>query len=209
MQTQMRTIVEAGSKPNIVEPGVTTSQNFDMLMARCDRGIARACLIPATLVDHQGIGSYALGSVQHAVWETAVLGNIGELLKDEVVREQLLIPLVEYNFGPNVPPPLFEWKEFSEPDRLAIANLVKIAANDLKLPLAKSLVYKVLNFEAPKPGDEVLGGELEPDAALPQQADDASQIDGLLAEIFSANAQGATEDDIVGLLRGGGKHKAL
>lgn len=204
-QTQQRIVLESGTKLNIVEPQATAVLNYDQLLQRCDRGIARTIFTPATLVDTTEIGSYALGKAQKGTYEW-VLDNLGQCLQDEVMHEGAIAPLIDHNFGPDVQCPTFRFKDFSEPDRLAIANLYKVLV-EIGMPIGISTIRKSLNIEAPTDDDEVLGGATpSPTQGIPRDAiDEAAQIDALLGDLLEASTSSNPSDEMAGAIRGNGK----
>lgn len=99
-----------------------------------DSQIARAILNQTMVTDSGGgVGSFALAKVHLDVLRMSLLG-LKRDVEESVVRDQLLRPMVRFNFGVDAPVPSFslgqlDEKEF-EPASRAVKNLVECGVID-------------------------------------------------------------------------------
>jgi phage gp29-like protein len=111
---------------------------YKMAVEHHNRMISKAILNNTLVTDDggSGIGSFALAKVHLSILQMC-LKSLKQDLEESVVREQILRPMVAYNFGPDVPVPYFslgplEEREI-EPLSRAAKNLVDagiVAADD-------------------------------------------------------------------------------
>ncbi len=102
-----------------------------------DKQISKAVLFQTLMTDEGSkVGSFALAKVHLDVLRMC-LRSLKRQLEEKVVRDQMLKPLVAYNFGPEVPIPYFSLGPMEERDiepvSRAVKNLVEcgvIAADD-------------------------------------------------------------------------------
>ena len=91
-----------------------TGGDYEAKMKYNDRMIARTMLLPTLIVDEGDSGAYALGQ-QHADNFTWVLDALGEELAEEIILEQVIRPLVDWNFEVE-DYPRFSWRPFGAVD---------------------------------------------------------------------------------------------
>ncbi len=98
-----------------------TGGDYHQKMQYCDRMIARTMLLPTLVVDEGDKGAYALGQ-QHADNFTWVLEALGDEVAEEIMLEQVIRPLVDWNFTVE-DYPTFKWRGFNTVDleKMAIA----------------------------------------------------------------------------------------
>jgi phage gp29-like protein len=116
---------KAGAKPEFTEASTSVTMNFEANILASNKAIAHSCFMPPTILDTNDGGSYALAKAQKATFEW-VLSNLGELLKDELIEEAYMRPLVDHNFGTEIDCPIFEFCDYSQPDRESIARMYQI-----------------------------------------------------------------------------------
>lgn len=76
------------------------------------------------------------------------------LALDEVISDQIIRPLVDYNYGSQVKYPYY--KTIIEPavDRKELIELYDAAINRIKIPVGTAHLYEVLGIPQPKEGEE-------------------------------------------------------
>jgi SPP1 gp7 family putative phage head morphogenesis protein len=152
----------------------------------CNAGIARL-ILGQTLTSHGsegGAGSKALGAVHNEVRLEKVRvdarGSMG------VINPDIVWPLVQFNFGRNVPPPV--WVVDYDPQ----VDLSSISAWfyrlwQMKVPVSKNYVYNT--FQGTEPEDET--DIVEPPAApQPPEADPAAGTDAAAVQANPSFAEG-------------------
>lgn len=97
---------------DLFEAKRTGSPGYEEKVKYGDRMIARAILLPTLILDEGEKGAYALGK-QHASTFTWVLNALGEELAEEIIEEQLIRPLVRFNFRTR-DYPKFEWEPYDD-----------------------------------------------------------------------------------------------
>lgn len=117
--------------------------------------IARA-IVGQTLTTYGnegGTGSQALGTVHAKMF---YLKEVEVALKMQaIINDQLVRPLVLWNFGPTVPMPKFTVASEDEQD-LVQRILVDRAAQGMGVPITKQYMQETYGFPKPGPKDEVL-----------------------------------------------------
>lgn len=91
-------IYEEGQEIDLLFPPAAIGDNFRSAVEYYNRMIMRGLLIPSLVMDNGDVGSYALGEKHFELWQM----SIDSLLQNvtEVLLEQLIRPLIVYNFGP-------------------------------------------------------------------------------------------------------------
>lgn len=119
----------------------------------CNRSIARALGLPALVVEHEGQGSYALGKEHNDqfVW----ILNYHRSACEDVVNEQMIKPLVGWNFAPGTPMPMWRLKPFAEDDLQAKVEMAKII-HEMGFPISKKKLAELSGVPLPAEGEEVL-----------------------------------------------------
>lgn len=142
----------------------------------CDRMMALAVLLPSLILSEGEAGAYALGK-QHADNFTWVLDALGEELAEEIVEEQIIRPIVAYNFQTEQYPK-FEWNDYSEKDKEKIANVMKLLIDARIVDPSEDWIREQLGIEPRDPGlnDPAPGGE--PPTSEPQSGDPAGNPGG-------------------------------
>jgi len=198
-------LITQGQKVEFKEPSATATANFEQAITKADRAIARCAFTPSLLTEHGGeVGSFALGQSHKNVFEWP-LQHLAETLQDEVMTEQVGRPWVDHNFGPDVEAPIWNFKDYSEPDRLVIANMYKLLV-EIGVPVGVNRIREALGEPAPDEDELLIGGaEDNPDQGIPKETiEQAGKIDGLLADMLEATGS-ESEDDLIDALRGNGK----
>lgn len=205
-QTQQRMVVTRGTDIHVEELKSTSSMdNYKIGIDLANRGIARSCLQPATLIDQPEVGAYALGAAQKSTFEW-VLENIGRTLRDEVMMEQVLRPLVRLNFGDRVDIPTWSFDPFSEGDKVALSTMFKTLV-DAGLPIAPRTIYETMGLEAPEEGEEVVtsGPSSSPIPEPPIPGMDDEEDDRGLGDLIDDLASARCEEERVEIFRGKGR----
>jgi phage gp29-like protein len=130
---------------------------FDTFMSACNRGIARALLIPGLVGEttQSGSGAYALGKEHNDqfVW---VL-NADRQSIENVMDNQVIRPLWEWNFPPSVGMPRFRFNAFTE-DNLGQAVEVLRFLTDKGGKVAVEDAHKMLHVRIAEDDEELLSG---------------------------------------------------
>jgi phage gp29-like protein len=145
---------------------------YENLVDRCAMAITRR-ILGQTLTSHgsdQGAGSFALGQV-HGDTFNARQGAIAVAL-ESVVNDQLVKPLVLWNFGPEALKIAPKWTV----DMVNAEDLVQRSQVDYRLqamgtPIPKEYVQKKYGIPEPAPDDEVLVPAASGNPNSPQRGD--------------------------------------
>ncbi len=154
-QTEQVLLQDPGVEVDVQTYGERSAPTFRELLGEANRGIGRACLTPATLSDQPEVGAYSLGESQRTGAWFAVQDHLGHAVEERLARP-LFRMLVDVNYGRDKDVPALAWKPYSDPDRVAIATMLK-AAKDLGIPVGVSHVQKVLGLPEPEPGEPQIG----------------------------------------------------
>ena len=106
--------------------GTGYGDDFEGLVAYCNKMIYRALGLPSLIADHGNTGSYSLGK-QHFQLFILVLEKLLFEVIDTVI-EQLVRPLIELNFGPQEDYGTFSVEEFEPEDAKTLAETAEILA---------------------------------------------------------------------------------
>ncbi len=147
-----------------IESNKTTSAEIYERLARyCDEQISKAVL-GQTLTADSGGGSYAQGKVHNDVRKDLTVADAKALAA--TVRRDIIGPLVEYNFGPGVSLPKFEFDCQEAEDLKETIEIYRTLACDMGLKIPSQHVYEKFNIPKPKEGEELLeaktGGRVLP-----------------------------------------------
>jgi phage gp29-like protein len=141
IQNESAIIVPDDTKVELLETIRQGDTGFRIAVDFHNREISKS-ILNMTLVtdDGQGVGSFALAKVHLDVLRMCLKGLKLDL-EETVMREQVLRPLVAYNFGPDAPVPVFslgplEEREI-EPLSRAAKNLVESGIIDATDPWLK------------------------------------------------------------------------
>lgn len=143
-----------GTKINMQLPnGDSSRENFSKLIEKCDRGIARACLLPSLLMEHGDVGSYALGEshTDQFVW---ILEDLGETI-EETLCEQWIRPLIDMNWSKTDVYPRLKFNNFKRDDLQILMEIVEKLSNK-GLPVGKRWAGEKFGIPEPADDEEVL-----------------------------------------------------
>lgn len=128
---------------------------FRDLWHECDRGIARSLGLPRLLGEtgESGGGSYSLGQ-EHADQFEWILQDDLDAIQD-VTNEQIIAPLVRYNFG-NVDLPKWKFNPFRSEDIKATVDMLDVVM--AKAKVGKAWYYEKIGVPMPTEDDETIGG---------------------------------------------------
>jgi phage gp29-like protein len=191
---------------------------FVKYFEHANKAIAKACLLPPTVLDVGDGGSFALAASQWKGPFMSYLDNLDRTWTDEVMQEQVLRPLIRLNFGPDAIVPQFKFNEWSKGDLVAIATMFT-ALYGIGFPLSKQDIAKTMGREiaedeedmlpkaqpaAPAPSPFSPFGDVSPEGAI----EEGEQLDALynaaLARDLAATSQDPSGDDYIDTLRGNG-----
>lgn len=109
---------------------------YEMAVRYYDQEIQKAVLLPTLLTDEGQRGTQALGR-EHAKTFLFVLNYLGGLI-EEIINEQLIRRVIDYNFRDVEAYPYFLFKEYSHEKESSYAELLETAATLGALPDAAS-----------------------------------------------------------------------
>lgn len=152
-------IISKTTEIEFVEAGQRLSGQFNpyqTLAEFCNREMSKAVLGQTLTTDTTGAtGTYAAGKVHEAVrWD--ILEADAEALA-ATLTEQLVAPLVGFNFGWDKPRPRYEFALKEEEDLKSLAETYKIVV-DMGYPVTVEHIAERFGIPLPQEGQEVVGG---------------------------------------------------
>ena len=136
------------------ESNKTTSADiYEQLARYCDEQISKAVL-GQTLTSDSGGGSYAQSKTHNEVRHDLTVADakaLGVTVRDDIIR-----PLVEYNFGPDANVPFIRFNSDEKEDQKEEVDTYRTLACDIGLKIPAAHVYKKFNIPEPEDGEEVL-----------------------------------------------------
>ena len=141
-----------------------TTNPYQVFASFCNREVSKAVLGQTLTTDTEGsTGTYSAGKVQAEVRQDLLEADAEALA--ETVREQIIRPLVGFNFGWDQALPGFSL-EFQDSPDLKLDSEVCKNLNEMGVPIPLSHLYE--HFGIPEPqGDEPTTASVKP--AQPQQ----------------------------------------
>lgn len=118
----------------------------------CNKEMSKAILGQTLTSDMDKVGSYGAAKVHDEVREDIRDADAGALAK--TIRQQVLKPLVLFNFGPDAPVPWFIFN-IEEAEDLKAKSEVYGNLTDMGLPIPLIHVYEAFKIPAPE-GDEAV-----------------------------------------------------
>ena len=150
MGTDAAGIIPSTAMIEIIESNKTTSADvFEQFARYADEQISKAVL-GQTLSSDSGGGSYAQGKVHNEVRHDLTAADAKSL--SATVRRDIIKPLVEFNFGPDVNIPLFIINSAESDDLKETVEIYRTLACDMGLKIPEDHVYK--KFAIPKPEED-------------------------------------------------------
>ena len=149
--------------------------------------IARSILLPTLLLDEGDSGAYALGQ-QHADNFTWVLNALGEEVAEEVMEEQLIRPLVAWNYQTESYPK-FQWRSFSQVDIKNMAGAFQTLITAGVVDAGEDFIREQLNLPPREVDPDEAAGEPPEDSQVgggdgnpPRTQDEDDNVDESLGE---------------------------
>jgi len=141
-----------------------TTNPYQVFASFCNREMSKAVLGQTLTTDTEGsTGTYSAGKVQAEVRDDLLEADAEALA--ETIREQVIRPLVGFNFGWDKPIPGFSLQMPDSPD-LKLDSEVCKNLDEMGVPIPLSHIYD--HFGIPEPqGDEPTTASIKP--AQPQQ----------------------------------------
>lgn len=125
---------------------------FRLAVEYHDKQISKSILNSTLMTDEGGgVGSFALAKVHLDVLRMCLRGLKMDL-EETVIREQVLRPMVRYNFGADVPVPTFSLGPLEERDMTVLANVVKILCDIGSLDPKDIWIKELLGLQGSAPG---------------------------------------------------------
>lgn len=147
-------IVPTSTAIEFIEANKTTSTDVYSTLAKyCDEQISKAVL-GQTLSSDSGGGSYAQGKVHNEVRHDLTKADAAAM--ETTIRQQIIAPLVLYNFGPDADVPFFQFDCQDPEDLLQTADIYVKLGTELGIPIAADHIYKKFNIPKPERGQELV-----------------------------------------------------
>jgi len=123
-------------------------------------------IIGQTLTSGEGrrSGSLALGQVHENVKDEVTASDVDEV--NYLLTEQLIVPLVQLNFGTDTPPPLFRLIHRHSRDIAKDAETYERLAK-AGLPIGINYIYNATGIPAPAEGEDILKAAPESSSPFP------------------------------------------
>lgn len=195
-QALMEAIVSLGSDAAGIVPTSTmiefieankngSTDAYDKLVRYCDEQMSKAVL-GQTLSSDSGGGSYAQGKVHNEVRHD--LTKADAIALASTIRQQIIGPLVEYNFGSDAELPLFKFDCQDPEDLLQTADIYVKLGTELGVPIATDHIYKKFSIPKPEKGQALAKPRkfrMDDQNALPEMPlkDDVAEAQGQIDEI--------------------------
>ena len=153
-----------GFEVELLEATRQGEAGYIKLLDYCDKQISKR-LVGATLTAEPGeVGSYALGQVHAGIREEFV--KFDALSVQDAINEQVIKPLVDFNFADTTDYPRFEFI-FEQPvDRKALAETLKLA-QEAGVVIPMDWAHEELRIPAPQEGEESLVPAPKPAGGMP------------------------------------------
>jgi phage gp29-like protein len=147
-----------------------TTNPYQVLASFCNREMSKAVLGQTLTTDTEGsTGTYSAGKVQAEVRDDLLEADAESLA--ETIRDQVIRPLVGFNFGWDKPIPGFSLPLHDSPDLKMDSEVCK-NLNDMGVPIPLGHIYE--HFGIPEPqGDEPTTASIKT-PATPQPPDPAA-----------------------------------
>lgn len=154
-------LISEGAKIDFIEAKTTGAGQlvFERLANFCDAAMSKAVLGQTLTTQVGDKGSYAASKTHDLVRKD--LRDADAWALGKTLRQQVLRPLVLFNFGPDAPVPLFKFSLEEAEDLSAKAGTLGELA-DLGLPIPQSYVYATWGIPQPVGGEAVLTGRAKP-----------------------------------------------
>lgn len=149
-ETQIEFVEAAGRLSGVTNP-------YQVLAEFCNREMSKAVLGQTLTTDTTGAtGTYAAGQVHQEVRRDLLEADAEALAA--TIRQQLLRPLVGFNFGWDATLPYFEFALEEEEDLRQVAETYEILGR-MGYPLTKEHLSERFGVPLPEPGQELVGGQ--------------------------------------------------
>lgn len=168
-------VIDPTSKVEFLWPLRTFGNDFEQFVAYCNKMIYRALLLPSLVADHGASGSYSLGQQHFDLFALSLEELLLELT--EVLLEQLIRPLIEFNFGPQDDYGEFGLENFQADDEKLLTEVMVGLGNAgaISKTRLEDVNWMRLRFGLPELNPEDLEPSLPemPIPGQPGQEDDA------------------------------------
>ncbi len=140
-----------------VEPARGGARPYEPLQDYCNTEITILWLGQHLTTDLRNSGSRAAAEVHDRVREDLLTHDVAD--ESQTIRRDLLTPLVQARFGPDVPIPLFRRSLVQAVDTKTLASTLAIAVNQLGLRVPRRWVHQALGVPEPQIDEPVLSNE--------------------------------------------------
>lgn len=185
-------IVPDSTVIEFIESNKTTSvEIYEKLARYCDEQISKA-ILGQTLTSDSGGGSYAQSKTHDEVRHDLTEADAKALAV--TIRRDIIRPLVEYNFGQDVPLPFVTFDCEQTEDQKDTAEIFRTLVCDMGLAVPESHVYKKFNIPKPEAGEAVL----KPRRGLTQPYMEGLSLNSLKDNLKDEPSDAQTEIDRMG-----------
>jgi len=150
-------IISKSTEIEFIESTKTSSLNvYESLVTFCDAQMSKAILgqtLTSEAGGSKGQGSFALGQVHNDVRQDLIEADCRALGK--TITQQILRPLVGFNFGWDAPIPQFRFLYEPPEDLKAAADVYKIVS-DMGQPISQEHISERFKIPLPKDGETPL-----------------------------------------------------
>jgi phage gp29-like protein len=144
----------------LMSVGATAGRGYtphEGLVRWCDAQMSKAILGQTLTVDTaDATGTYAAAKVHNEVRLDIAQADAEAI--GETIKRDLIAPAVGYGLGWDYPVPDFNLVIEDPADEKTRAEVLKIAVNDLGLPVALETAYEELRIREPEEGEDLLEG---------------------------------------------------
>lgn len=155
------------------EGAKTGSSGHGDLLARLAAEISKAALGQTLTTEQGAVGSQALGNVHNDVRKDHLEFDAQHL--GSVITRDLVRPLIELNFGPGSPIPIFRFVTEDAADFAAFAQALYVLAKKVGMKIPAAWAHDQLGIPKPEEGDELLGQS--DDAGEDEEPDEGKEPD--------------------------------
>lgn len=143
----------------IIDAGRSASATpYENLLEFLNREMSKAWLGQTLTTDITGqSGSIAASKVHEQVRQDILADDMRK--EARTIRRDLLSPITQLRFGPDVPAPFFRRKLNTQPDRKHIAEVLSLAVNELGAKVPIAWAHNALGIPQPGNNPDILPGK--------------------------------------------------
>lgn len=209
-------MVPKNTEIKFIESQKTTSvEIYERLARYCDEQVSKA-ILGQTLTSDSGGGSFAQSKTHNEVRHDLTVADAKALAV--TIRQDIIRPLVEFNFGQGCNIPLFTFDCKEAEDQKENMAIYRTLVCEMGLEIPKSHIYQKFNIPKPEEGEDILNPQMIRSVIPTDQqelslkgtdgADEMNQIDQMTA-IASKRAEPMYQEMLKPLLNIVDKSKSI